>query len=81
SIQAENNYPYGKSKKVVDDSLLNYSKETGAKSYVYRIHTLFGKWSMPNYNTVVDTFCHNIAIGLDIQVNDPDLELNLCYID
>ncbi|MBU5216402.1 capsular polysaccharide biosynthesis protein CapF [Bacillus albus] len=81
SIQAENNNPYGKSKKAGEEALFNYSKETGAKAYVYRLPNLFGKWSKPNYNTVVATFCHNIARGLDIQVNDPDVELNLCYID
>ncbi|KMP77239.1 capsular polysaccharide biosynthesis protein CapF [Bacillus wiedmannii] len=81
SIQAEHNNPYGKSKKVGEEALFNYSKETGAKAYVYRLPNLFGKWSKPNYNTVVATFCHNIARGLDIQVNDPDVELNLCYID
>ena len=42
---------------------------------------LFGKWSKPNYNTVVATFCHNIARDLEIQINNPDAELNLCYID
>ena len=81
SIQAENNNPYGKSKKAGEEALFNYSKETGAKAYVYRLPNLFGKWSKPNYNTVVATFCHNIARGLDIQVTDPDVELNLCYID
>ncbi|PDZ62942.1 capsular polysaccharide biosynthesis protein CapF [Bacillus thuringiensis] len=81
SIQAENNNPYGKSKKAGEEAALNYSKETGATAYVYRLPNLFGKWSKPNYNTVVATFCHNIARGLDIQVNDPDVELNLCYID
>ncbi|MEW9179918.1 capsular polysaccharide biosynthesis protein CapF [Bacillus mycoides] len=81
SIQAENNNPYGKSKKAGEEVVFNYSKETGAKAYIYRLPNLFGKWSKPNYNTVVATFCHNIARGLDIQVNDPDVELNLCYID
>ncbi|HDR7563186.1 TPA: capsular polysaccharide biosynthesis protein CapF [Bacillus mycoides] len=81
SIQAENNNPYGKSKKAGEEALFNYSKETGAKAYVYRLPNLFGKWSKPNYNTVVATFCHNIARGLEIQVNNPDVELNLCYID
>ncbi|PGX10512.1 capsular polysaccharide biosynthesis protein CapF [Bacillus sp. AFS033286] len=81
SIQAENNNPYGKSKKAGEEALFNYSKDTGATAYVYRLPNLFGKWSKPNYNTVVATFCHNIARGLDIQVNDPGVELNLCYID
>ncbi|WP_020061480.1 capsular polysaccharide biosynthesis protein CapF [Bacillus sp. 123MFChir2] len=81
SIQAEKDNPYGRSKKAGEELLFNYSKETDAKVYVYRLSNLFGKWSKPNYNTVVATFCHNIARGLDIQINNPDAGLNLCYID
>lgn len=81
SIQAEIDNPYGRSKKAGEDLLFNYSKETGAKVYVYRLPNLFGKWSKPNYNSVVSTFCYNIARDLDIQINDPEVELNLCYID
>ncbi|WP_306010172.1 capsular polysaccharide biosynthesis protein CapF [Bacillus sp. MMSF_3328] len=81
SIQAEKDNPYGKSKKAGEDLLFNHYYETDAKVYVYRLPNLFGKWSKPNYNTVVATFCHNIATGLDIQINDPEIELNLCYID
>ncbi|RDW21502.1 capsular biosynthesis protein [Oceanobacillus arenosus] len=81
SIQAERNNPYGQSKKAGEDLLFDYSKESGSKVYVYRLPNLFGKWSKPNYNTVVATYCHNIARDLDIQVNNPDAELNLCYID
>ncbi|WP_339213289.1 capsular polysaccharide biosynthesis protein CapF [Ornithinibacillus sp. FSL M8-0202] len=81
SVQAEKDNPYGISKKAGEDLLFNYHNETGAKSYIYRLPNLFGKWSKPNYNTVVATFCHNIARGLDIQINNPDIELNLCYID
>ena len=66
SIQAEKDNPYGKSKKAGEDLLFNYSKETGAKVYVYRLPNLFGKWSRPNYNTVVATFCYNIAKGFGI---------------
>ncbi|WP_053368317.1 capsular polysaccharide biosynthesis protein CapF [Bacillus sp. FJAT-27245] len=81
SIQATMDNPYGRSKKAVEDLLFNYSYETDNKVYVYRLPNLFGKWSRPNYNTVVATFCHNIARGLDIQISNPDAELTLCYID
>ncbi len=81
SIQAERDNAYGISKKAGEDLLFNYSSETGVKVYIYRLPNLFGKWSRPNYNTVVATYCHNIARDLDIQVNNPDAELNLCYID
>lgn len=74
-------HPYGESKKAGEDLFFNYAKETGAKVLVYRFPNLFGKWCRPNYNSAVATFCHNIANGLPIQVNDPAVELELLYID
>ncbi len=81
SIQAELDNPYGISKKAGEDLLLEYGKETGAKVYIYRFPNVFGKWSRPNYNSAVATFCHNIAHGLPIQVNDPTVQMTLVYID
>ncbi|WP_277673308.1 capsular polysaccharide biosynthesis protein CapF [Piscibacillus halophilus] len=81
SIQAEKGNSYGRSKKAGEELLFNYYRETDVKVYVYRLPNLFGKWSKPNYNTVVATFCHNIARDLDIQINTPDADLNLCYIE
>lgn len=81
SIQAELDNPYGKSKKAGEDLMFSYAKENGTKVYVYRLTNLFGKWSRPNYNSVVATFCNNIAKGLPIKINDPNVILNLAYID
>ncbi|MCM3636541.1 NAD-dependent epimerase/dehydratase family protein [Sporosarcina luteola] len=81
SIQAVKDNPYGISKKAGENLVFKHSEETGSKVYVYRLPNLFGKWSKPNYNTVVATYCYNIARGLDIQVNNPDAELTLSYID
>lgn len=81
SIQAKLDNPYGKSKKAGEDLMFAYSKKTGAKVYVYRLTNLFGKWCRPNYNSVVATFCYNIANDLPIQINDSKVELNLAYID
>lgn len=72
---------YGKSKLAGEELFFNYSNETGAKVLVYRFANLFGKWCRPNYNSVVATFCHNIANNLPIQVNNPETELELLYID
>ena len=79
STQAELDNPYGKSKKLAEDIALEYGKE--AKAYVYRFPNLFGKWCRPNYNSVVATFCHNIAHDLPIQINDERHLLTMCYID
>lgn len=81
SIQAALDNPYGKSKKAGEDLLFSYAKENGSKVYVFRLPNVFGKWCRPNYNSAVATFCHNIAHDLPIMVNDPDVVMNLVYID
>lgn len=81
STQAALDNPYGKSKKAGEDLLFTYSEETGTKVLVYRFSNVFGKWCKPNYNSVVATFCHNIARDLPIEVNDPSVMMNLVYID
>lgn len=72
---------YGKSKLEGEKLFFNYAKENNSKVLVYRFVNLFGKWCRPNYNSAVATFCNNIANDLEIQVNDPSTELELCYID
>lgn len=81
SIQAALDNDYGKSKKQAEDAIFEHGKRTGAPVYVFRMEGVFGKWCRPNYNSVVATFCHNIAHGLPIQVRDPGYELPLVYID
>jgi len=80
STQAALDNPYGRSKKLAEDVAFDYGR-TGAPVYVYRFTNLFGKWCRPNYNSVVATFCFNIANDLPIQINDPDHVLRLAYID
>ena len=72
---------YGKSKLTGEKLFFEYGERTGAPVLVYRFPNLFGKWCRPNYNSVVATFCHNIANRLPITVNDENAELELLYID
>ncbi|MDR2043957.1 MAG: capsular polysaccharide biosynthesis protein CapF [Clostridium sp.] len=81
SIQAARDNPYGQSKRAAEDLLRRYGRETGAPVHLYRFPNTFGKWCRPNYNSVVATFCHNIARGLPIQIHDPAAPLQLLYID
>ena len=81
SIQAEFDNPYGKSKRAGEEILFSYAEETGNKLFVYRLPNVFGKWCRPNYNSAVATFCNNIANDLEIKVNDPNVVMNLVYID
>ena len=81
SIQAERDNPYGRSKLAAEALVRAHGERTGAKALIYRLPNLFGKWCRPNYNSVVATFCHNLARDLPIMVNDPHAALTLCYID
>ena len=81
STQAALDNDYGKSKAQAEQAVFDHETRTGAPAYVYRMPGLFGKWCRPNYNSVVATFCHNIARDLPIEVRDPAYELPLVYID
>ena len=72
---------YGKSKLAGELLFFRYAQDTGNQVYVYRFPNLFGKWSRPNYNSVVATFCNNTAHDLPIYINDRATELELLYID
>ena len=81
SIQAEGDSAYGSSKKAAEDALLGFAARTGNPVYLLRLPNVFGKWCRPNYNSAVATFCHNIARGLPIRVDDPASPLSLVYVD
>lgn len=81
SIQAERDNPYGKSKRGAEEELRRHCGATGAEGVAFRLKNLFGKWCRPNYNSVVATFCNNIANDLPIQVSDPANVVDLTYVD
>jgi UDP-2-acetamido-2,6-beta-L-arabino-hexul-4-ose reductase len=81
SIQATRDNDYGRSKKMAEDLVFAYGKKTNSRVFVYRLDNAFGKWSRPNYNSVVSTFCYNIARGLPVTVNDPKAPVFFVYID
>lgn len=73
--------PYGRSKKAAEEIVAEYALATGAAARIFRLTNVFGKWCRPNYNSVVATFCHNVANGLPITINEPTRQLDLVYID
>jgi UDP-2-acetamido-2,6-beta-L-arabino-hexul-4-ose reductase len=81
STQAALDNPYGISKRMAEEAVLNFGKKTGAYVFVFRLAGVFGKWCRPNYNSVVATFCYNIAHDLPIVLSDPGKEIELVYID
>jgi UDP-2-acetamido-2,6-beta-L-arabino-hexul-4-ose reductase len=81
STQAAQNNPYGLSKLAGEQAVAQWAAASGQSAVVYRLPGVFGKWCRPNYNSVVATFCHNIANGLPIQINDSQALVRLVYVD
>lgn len=81
SIQAILNNDYGMSKKAGEEALRKHGELNESPVYVYRLANLFGKWSRPNYNTVVATWCHNVAHDIEITISNPAHVIEFCYID
>ena len=81
STQAAMENPYGTSKREAEEAVFAYGQQSGAPVFVYRLPNVFGKWCRPNYNSAVATFCHNLAHDLPIQINNPNVLMNLIYID
>ncbi len=81
STQAERDNPYGRSKLAAEATVLALAQATGNPCVVFRLPGVFGKWCRPNYNSVVATFCHNLARDLPIQIDDPAVSVRLVYID
>jgi len=81
STQAGRDNPYGQSKWAAEQALQAATLSHGIPVHIFRLPNVFGKWCKPNYNSAVATFCHNIARGLPIQVNDPAAPVTLVYVD
>jgi UDP-2-acetamido-2,6-beta-L-arabino-hexul-4-ose reductase len=81
SVQAEYDNLYGQSKLAAEQAIESFVKKTDNSTVIFRLVGVFGKLCKPNYNSVVATFCHNIARGIPIQISDPDVTLELAYID
>ena len=81
STQVERENDYGRSKLEAEAHLLSYGRDYGAAVRIFRLPNVFGKWSRPNYNSAVATFCYNVSHDLPISVHDPQVQLSLVYID
>ncbi len=81
STQAESDNLYGRSKRNSENLLIELNAKYDLPICIYRFPGVFGKWCRPNYNSVVSTFCYNIARDIPIKISDPDCQLNLIYID
>lgn len=79
STQEERDNQYGKSKKVAREVLYNWSRRNGGKFTGLIIPNVFGPFGNPFYNSVIATFCHQIARGENTIV-EIDGNLKLIYV-
>ena len=81
SAQAVLQNPYGESKRAAEEVLESFHRQSGSPVVIYRLPGVFGKWCRPNYNSVVATFCHNVANGLPLEIFGGERILDLVYVD
>lgn len=81
SVQATQATPYGRSKYNAERILRDVEADYGIPVYIFRLSNVFGKWCKPNYNSVVATFCYNIARDLPIKIFDSEAAIPLVYVD
>lgn len=81
STQAKHDNPYGKSKLEAEHLLESAAEKGVVKGVIYRLPGVFGKWSKPNYNSVISTFCHNVANDQPLEIRDPQYSFPVVYVD
>jgi UDP-2-acetamido-2,6-beta-L-arabino-hexul-4-ose reductase len=79
SIQEERDNLYGKSKKEGRELLESWASSASAKFTGLLIPNVFGPFGLPNYNSVVATFCHQVSRGIHPKI-DIDGDLKLIYV-
>jgi UDP-2-acetamido-2,6-beta-L-arabino-hexul-4-ose reductase len=79
SIQEDRDNPYGQSKKEGRTLLKDWAARTGGAFTGMIIPNVFGPFGHPRYNSVVATFCHQLAHG-ETPVIDVDSEVRLIYV-
>lgn len=63
SIHCGSDTPFGKGKQGAADHLSEWTTANGVALVDVRLPNLFGEHGRPHYNSVVATFCHEIASG------------------
>ena len=81
SVRAGDDTDYGRSKREVEQAMLDLDAAGLATTVIYRLPNVFGKWARPNYNSCIATFCHNLGRGLPIRVDNALAPLSLLYVD
>lgn len=82
SIQAETETLYGKSKRLAEIMLEDFSKRIKTPVSTFRLTNVFGEGCRPFYNSAVATFCYQTVKGKELTVNSEskNKKINLIYV-
>jgi len=80
SIQARLDNPYGRGKRRAGELIAEWGRRSGAATLALEIPNVFGDGGRPRYNSVVATFCDQLAHGEEPQINE-DRRLPLVYVN
>lgn len=79
SIQSGNGTPFGDGKQAAAAHLAAWGNSTGVPVADVRLPNLFGEHGRPHYNSVVATFCYELATGGEPTVAE-DREIPLLHV-
>ncbi len=72
---------YISSKIKAEKILKEFQNRTASNVFIYRLPHIMGKWAKPNYNSVIATFCYNIANNKRISLLNEKNSLSIIQID
>ena len=75
TVKADDTGAYGEAKAQAAEILARSARGAGDRFVDIRFPHLFGEFGVPNYNSGVTTFAHQLATGSPSQVNDGELDL------
>jgi len=81
SIQAKSNNEYGRSKKECEKFIIELNNFHKNKIAILRLPGIFGMGCKPNYNSVVATFCFNVLNKIELNIIEPNKEIELVFIE
>jgi UDP-2-acetamido-2,6-beta-L-arabino-hexul-4-ose reductase len=71
---------YGKSKRVSEKTIEEYSINNKIQCSIYRLPHVFGEGCKANYNSVISTWIYNSINNLDVNVFDRSIEMHYVYV-
>ncbi|MDE3185884.1 MAG: NAD-dependent epimerase/dehydratase family protein [Bacteroidota bacterium] len=79
STQEERDNLYGRSKKEGRDLMIQWAEDSGGKFSGMIIPNVFGPFGLPNYNSVVATFCYKLTHNETPKI-EVDGDMKLIYV-